>query len=304
MRHLTIHRFIEAIHRTGSVRRAADDLNLTASALTRRIKLFEAELGHDIFERLPRGMHLNAAGELMLAHLRAQASELRQVRTDIEDLAGLRTGQVDVVCSQALLPYFLPRQVARFRARHPGVRFGVNLRDRAAAETDLRTFKADLALIVEPLYTAEIEILATIRQPLHAIVVEGHPLASYDDLRLRDCLDFPHVLPRERYGVRSLIEEAMLNIDRTLAPIVEADTFEFMRHYPRHEHVVGFQLPIGLSTSIDPGMVFKPISERDVRPGRIVLAQLQRRVLSTAGSAFALQLIEALQDPDTQGSGS
>lgn len=70
MRHLITFQYIEAIIRAGSIRKAAEDMNITASALNRRIQRFEEEFGSEIFERLPRGVRLNPAGELLIRHAR------------------------------------------------------------------------------------------------------------------------------------------------------------------------------------------------------------------------------------------
>ena len=47
--------FIEAIARAGSIRKAAETLSITSTALNRRVLALEDELGVQIFERLPRG---------------------------------------------------------------------------------------------------------------------------------------------------------------------------------------------------------------------------------------------------------
>ena len=75
MKHLQTFRFIEAVSRAGSIRKAADDMNITASALNRRIQRFEEEFGVEIFERLPRGVRLNPAGELLMQHFLMQMNE-------------------------------------------------------------------------------------------------------------------------------------------------------------------------------------------------------------------------------------
>jgi DNA-binding transcriptional LysR family regulator len=71
MKYLKTFELIEAVMRAGSIRKAAEDTNLTASALNRRIQNFEQEFGWPIFERLPRGMRLNPAGELLMHHCSA-----------------------------------------------------------------------------------------------------------------------------------------------------------------------------------------------------------------------------------------
>ena len=61
MRHLQTLKLIQDVARAGSIRKAAEDLNITSSALNRRIQAFEAEFGAQIFERLPRGVRLTSA---------------------------------------------------------------------------------------------------------------------------------------------------------------------------------------------------------------------------------------------------
>jgi len=58
MKHLRILRYVDEVARTGSIRKAADQLNVTASAVNRRIMDLEEELGAQLFERRPRGVRL------------------------------------------------------------------------------------------------------------------------------------------------------------------------------------------------------------------------------------------------------
>ena len=82
------------------------------------------------------------------------------------------------------------------------------MRDRAAAERDLSTFSSDLALVFEPVYLADFEVIKAIPQPVCAVMAADHPLAKKPDLRLRDCLDVPHIVPSQEYGVRHLLDIA------------------------------------------------------------------------------------------------
>lgn len=88
MKHLQDFRYLEAIMRAGSIRKAADDMNITASALNRRVQRLEEEFGYEIFERLPRGVRLNPAGEMLIQHFRTQQSDLRRVQSQVADLRG------------------------------------------------------------------------------------------------------------------------------------------------------------------------------------------------------------------------
>ena len=294
MKYLKTFELIEAVVRAGSIRKAAEDTNLTASALNRRIQNFEQEFGWPIFERLPRGMRLNPAGELLMHHIGLQRTDLARVQSQVADLSGERRGHVSIACSQALLPYFLPEQIAIYRAAHPGVTFTVNVRDRAQAEQDLASYSSDLALVFEPVHMVEFAVLFALPQAVHAVFRHDGPLAQKSTMRLRDCLDHKLVLPAASYGVRHLLELGATRSGRTLTPAIETESFELIRHYVMQEDAVGFQIPIGLSTSKQDTIAHRALSAKDVPFGQLLLGQMKGRTLPVASSKFGQQLVSAL----------
>lgn len=296
MRHMETFRLIEAVARAGSIRRAAEDANITASALNRRIARFEEEFGSPIFERLSRGVRLNPAGELVMQHIRSQRSDLHRIQSQVADLSGERRGHVSIACSQALLPYFLPAEIAHYRREHAGVTFSVNIRDRAQAEQDLAAFASDLALVFEPMHLVDFHVLHAIPQVVQAVFSADHPLANAEPLRLRDCLDHGLVAPSSRFGVRFLLDEAAKRIGRRVAPVVETESFELIRHYVLHEGLVGFQIPVGLRRDPSNRLLYRDIAVRDMPAGHLLLGQMKGRVLSVATARFANQLAAALDD--------
>lgn len=300
MRHLQIYRYVDVIAKAGSIRKASETLNITPSALNRRIQAFEEELGFAVFERLPRGVRLNAAGELMVQHVRNQLADMDRVRSRIADLEGIRRGHVPIACSQALLPYFLPAEIARYRRQHPAVTFSVLPRDRTAAERELINYNCDLALVFEPVLLAELRPLAIVKQPVHAIMAPDHPLASADVLRLRDCMAYPLALPTVPYGVRQLLQQATARKGEALRPVLESDSFEFLRNCATEGGLVSFQIPIGLPRRVaNAPFVHRPVDPRDVPAGVLVLGQLRNRVLPVASDRFAEQLMTAFEETGT-----
>ena len=80
LRHL---RYFVAIGEEESYRRAAQRLNVAQTALSTQIQDLEAELGFKLFDRLPRGVKLSAAGRLFLEDARRilqQVSEASRSR--------------------------------------------------------------------------------------------------------------------------------------------------------------------------------------------------------------------------------
>ena len=293
MNHLRFLNYVDEVARVGSIRQAADRLHIAPSAVNRRILDLEEELGTPLFERLPRGVRLTSAGELFVAYIRSRSAQLAQVRSEIEDLQGMRRGVVKLVASQALAPAFLPRAVAAFRSTHPLVGVEVLIRDHLQAMKSLRNFEADLALVFNLAPDADIEQIAEIEQKLVATMHRSHPLAGKRDLRLRDCVDYPLVLPVRDIGGRQLLDSFLARSSIKLRPIVESNSFEFMRGYLCHEQAVSFQIAIGAVTEHD-GLVAREITDRGFPRGRLVLASLRGRQLPVIAHAFVNDLVDVL----------
>ena len=285
MQHLRFLHYVDAVARSGSIRGAAETLHVAASAVNRRIQDLEEELGTPIFERLPRGVRLTAAGELFLGYARRRSADLEQVRSQIEDLRGVRRGRVTLVASQALAPTFLPRALFDFQATHPGVTFDVKVLDRERAVQAVAEFQADLALVFNPPDLRGLRVLAQARQRTCAIVAPDHPLAGRSSVRLKDCLNYPLALPDGSLSGRSVLDDLFEKSSaRPQAPLV-SNSYEMMRAFARVAGGIHFQIEIGAGTAA--GVVAIPIDERNLPAGRLVLAALRGRVLPVAAAAFA-----------------
>ena len=138
LQYLRVFAYIDAVARAGSIRKAAESLFITPSALDRRVQDLERELGAELFERHARGMRLTAAGELFLHHVRAQRADFERIHAEIEHLKGMRRGTVAIAASQALAFSVLPELINRFRRANPGITFKVRICDRQAVVVALR----------------------------------------------------------------------------------------------------------------------------------------------------------------------
>jgi DNA-binding transcriptional LysR family regulator len=292
MKHLKTLEYIAGVGRTGSIRKAAEALNITPSALTRKIQDFEQELGQPIFERLPQGMRLNAAGELVLRNIQTQFSDFERLRSQLADLSGVRRGHVTVACSQGFADHILPREVEIYRAQFPLVSFFVQVRDHLPGVEALASFEADLALLIEPPPAPDMDMLFTGHVPLCALMRNDHHLAGKGPVRLRDCLRHPIGMPDHSLAIRYPLDVALARIRETPNVAVETNSLELMRNYTLRENIISFQVSIGVPAL--PELCIRPLDPRDMPAIRIVLGQLRGRTLPIASAKFADQLARSL----------
>lgn len=294
MNHLRFLRYIDEIARSGSIAKAAERLHIAASAVNRRLQDIEEELDAPLFERLPRGMRLTAAGELFIRYVRSRNTELEQVLSQIEELKGLRRGTVRLVVSQAVAATLLPQAVAAFRSGHPEVAFDVHVGDHVHALATLRAYESDLALVFNLASEPDVKRIAATEQKLLALMHHNHPLAQREGgLRLRDCADFPLALPDANTAGRQLLERFLVRSSVKLKPLIESNSFEFLRNCLYDERSISFQVAVG--AVVDRGeLVAREIEDRGFPKGNLVLATLAGRHLPVIAHAFAAHLEERM----------
>lgn len=295
MRHQIDLHHIDVVARIGSIRKAAEHLNITSTALNRRILSLEEELGVPLFDRHSAGVRLSTAGELFVHHARNQIADLERVRSLIADLAGERRGHVSITCGQAMLEDFMPEMIRAYRADHPRVTFDVRVCHRRDYQNALNDYSADIAVVFEPVIDNDFQFIIDVPQQLHAVYTQSHMLGQRDELRLRDCLDFPVAMPTKNNAVRHLLNTASIRMQRELDIVVESDNHTLLRH-SLDDNTLGFQIPIGLTSKSANELVHVPISEKDVPVGRLYVGQKKGRTLSVAAARFLEQIGEALQN--------
>jgi DNA-binding transcriptional LysR family regulator len=255
----------------------------------------EEELDTELFERRPRGVRLTAAGETFLRYVRAQSADVERMRSQIEDLKGLRRGVVRIACSQALAPDFLPDEIAKYRVRYPQVAFEVSVLDHERAMRALAAYDVDLVIVFRPPYLANFQPLTKLEQRLVALMTPAHPLASRRAVRLRDCAAYPVALPERSIGGRQLLDEVTARSGLHFNVVAESNSFEFLRGVVLRGGAISFQIQIGAMTSHHPsGVVARSIDDRDLPNADLVLGQLRGRNLPIPSAVFAEQLMRTL----------
>ncbi|WP_418316216.1 LysR substrate-binding domain-containing protein [Piscinibacter sakaiensis] len=134
-------RAFESAARHRSFVRAADELNVTAAAISLRIRTLESSLGVALFERLARGVVLTDEGRRYAERI---ATAMRLIESSTEELcAAPLDGPLRISAPQSLLQHWLLPRLASLVERHPGLRLSIEGSSRLA---DLRSGATDVAL--------------------------------------------------------------------------------------------------------------------------------------------------------------
>ena len=110
--------------------------------------------------------------------------------------------------------------------------------------------------------------------------------ASGNAIRLRQCMEYPIVLADPDVGGRQLLDGWLQKTSHRIAPVIQSNSFEFLRACLRYDQALTFQIALG-AFNHGGELVAREIEDRGFPRGNLVLAHLKGRSLPVAASAFA-----------------
>jgi DNA-binding transcriptional LysR family regulator len=287
--------YLDAVARAGSIRKAADKLHVASTALNRKILEIESEIGTPLFERLPRGVRLTAAGEVLLTAVRRTLADLRTAESQIEQLRGLVRGTVRVGGAESVSTDLLPSTIAQYQQSHPGVQFqmrsGVTMQLLQALIAD----EIDMVLVHDPAPSEALRVVTALPQPLCAMLRPDHPLADRQTLRLSDCAVHPLALGDRSFGSRRLIDAVTARSRLTLKAVFEASSVQTLKDFTQLTGAISFQYQIGTLREARRGELRSiPLTDPAFSQSKLVLATREGRMLPIASQAFLEALVNRL----------
>lgn len=285
-------RYFIAVGRLGSIRKAADVLNVSASAIDRQILNVEADMGMPLFERLPTGLRLTAAGEMMMASGLKWQKELGDVQTQIEDLRGLKRGHVDIAIIDALAKGYIPSTIHAIQSQYPGITIGIKVLNNDAVRSAILSGEVDFGIFFEPQSFRGITVRAFVEVVLGLLTPAGHPLGQHREARFSACAGSALIVPAEPLAVCQQI--AVLEgitgviVDKT----VTSDNIQMITSLVLQGVGIGILTSIDVTTEVRRGLLsFTKISDSVLRPMILALCTSSARTPSYA-AGIVLREIE------------
>jgi DNA-binding transcriptional LysR family regulator len=267
----------------GTVRAAADTLNIAPSAVSRQIALLEDELGIALIERHKRGVSPTEAGKLLLEYYREQRSHQSDVLTKLQELRGLRRGTIRVTMGEGFVSDMVSDPVKQFCLKYPEISLVLNIGGTNEVIRDVVTDEAEIGLVFNPPADAKIVSRAVSVQPLYAVVGPNFPLLGRASVSLADLAPYPLAMTHSAYGTRQLFNAAMMMEKVWLTPLITTNSFVLLKHFVKSE--LGFTLipRFAAATEIDHGELFcLPVDNPLLAGSEAHLITRTGRQLSTA----------------------
>jgi DNA-binding transcriptional LysR family regulator len=186
-------RYFVAVAEERNFTRAAARLHIAQQSLSQQIRTLETQLGATLFERSTHGVELTEVGAVLLREARPLLGQAERVVEDVRRAARGEPGELRVGFLSSVANHVMPPVVRAFRNRRPEVTLVTEDVTIASLVAGLREGRLDAGLSRPPL-VEDLETEVVLREPVAAVLPEGHPLADRDELTLADLADEPWVL--------------------------------------------------------------------------------------------------------------
>jgi DNA-binding transcriptional LysR family regulator len=296
MLHSRVLRYIDEVARSGSIRAAGERLNVAASAINKHVLQLEEMIGEPLFERLPRGLRLTPAGEILVAHVRRTIKEYSQVEAEIRDLKALQSGEVIIATMNGLAGGIVPKAAATFCARHPRLKISIRvmfIHDIVQAVID---GEADLGLAFNLPPSPQLETLWKMDTRLGAVVSPEHPLVGLDTLPLSHCEPYPLIFADKSMLIHGIVADAFANAELTVEPAFLTNSIEAMKCLAAAGDGIAFLSKFDIAEEQRNGVLtYLQIRDRTFGKNVLSLVQREKRSHGLATSMFAEEIMRALR---------
>lgn len=285
--HHPLLRYVDEVARQGSIRKAAKVLNVASSAVNRQILKLEAEFDTRIFDRLPEGVELTAAGRVVVEHCRRTLYDYRNLRAAIDDIRDLRSGHVHVSTLDSMTFGFLPQVMDDFSNDHPGISFTVTTASPEETIEAVAKGTVHVGLSFSRDLHPDVRVVAEKPSPFGVIMRPDHPLADRHYVTVQDCVSFPLVRTADARGKTSIIDQEMDSAVLPLSTIFYTNALIMAKHAIKANRGVGIYTKVGFLSEIEAGELrFVPLAERTLSEYKIGAVISAHKTIETSAHLF------------------
>ena len=197
-----------AVADNASFTRASQQLYVAQSAISRKIKLLEEELGEPIFKRVNKKIYVTPAGHTLLRYARRIFLDMRNAKLEISEIAHLERGQLRVGAGMLACTYILPPVIEKFKALHPRIDLEVITAPTDALLSKLNDNLIELGVFTLPIKHADLQVVPLITEEMVVVTSPKHPVLSQKDkMNAEELQDYPLILFPKGARTRNVLDE-------------------------------------------------------------------------------------------------
>lgn len=221
--------FFEAVNK-GSVRAAADALDVAPSAVSRQISQLEQELAVTLIERHRRGIKATEAGEEVLKYYKAYLIQQELLLENLQSLQGLQKGHIFIAMGEGYIDD-VAGLLSEFSSQFPEIKLHLSICSSNEVIRKVTEDEAHLGLVFNPARDPKIRSHLAMDHPLSIILHKEHPLAQISPIELSQLNQYRLALTDVSHGIRQIISQVENLTGVVLTPTLECNNLSTLKAY-------------------------------------------------------------------------
>jgi DNA-binding transcriptional LysR family regulator len=193
----------------GSFQKAADELYISQTAVTRRLQNLEAHLGIKLIERTTRSVSLTPTGSDFLPQARRLMGELSNALAEIAESGKARRGNVSIACVPTAGIHFLPKIIQDYAVSFPNNRITILDHSSSAVADAVVRREAELGINVAQSHHPELASSRLLTDEFTMVCRDDHPLSSKKSIAWKQLAPYPLIFAGEANANRGVLEQAL-----------------------------------------------------------------------------------------------
>jgi len=294
--HSRMLRYIDEVARLGSIRAAGERLHISPSSINKHILQLEEAFDEPLFERLPRGMRLTPAGEVLVAHIRHTLKEYTRLKAEIRGFKSLESGELVMATMNGLASGTLAKTAAQFCARHTRLKISLKVMFVDDIVQAVLDGEADLGFGFNLPPLAPLEFLWQADGRLGAILSPRHALAQRESLSLASLQPYPLIFADKSMLISGMVAQAFATAGLSVEPTYSTNSIEAMKSLAMNGHNIAFLSQADIVEEAHMGILtYRRLREESFGKNILALVQREGRSPNLAAMMFAEELIRNLQ---------
>ncbi|MFT9848995.1 LysR family transcriptional regulator [Aneurinibacillus sp. REN35] len=284
--------FFVEVARRQSFTKAAEELLVAQPAISKSIKKLENEVGLLLFNRAERKVSLTAEGEVLLKHAETILDQLAHAKAEMEELSGLKKGEVRIGLPSMVGSYYFPGLIIDFKKKYPDLQIMVYEQGTVKIRQMLMDGEIDMGVILEDDEMEGIEVLSFLEEEMVVCVPASHPFASLHAVSYEELAKESLILFKEGYFQREIIAQASQISGLPLNVTFETNQISLIKSLVARK--LGVTLFLRMVVAEDSHLV--PVSLKPPVYLKLGVAWNKNAYLSKANQAFLSFLMNRIQE--------
>jgi DNA-binding transcriptional LysR family regulator len=285
-----------AVAKTGSLRKASEQLFISVSAVHRQIALAEEDLGVVLFERLPNGLKLTLAGELLYADLLKWQKEFQLTKVRFDEIQGLTRGSIEFGLISALSEGFVLNTIQHMNTHYPWINLNIEIADSDKVANKITDAELDFGILLNPKAHNHLQVVTFFEIPVGFALPCDHPLAKVDKIYFSDLVNEYHIMPAAPLIIHDYVNALYKHHKFIPAKKTECNDIRMITALLKQNCGISLLSYLDVMPMLNRNeLVFKPMQDKGLYPLTVALCVAPKRQISRVSQLMIKHLVEEME---------